>query len=187
MVWAVLNADQNAALIEIQHSNSDRITAVLGAAILDDSLQRAMEYRLRAKDGKTDMNEKLFRITWPLGNLGPKIDLAYQLYMFDKPIRNAMYGISEIRNLFAHNLAMSFSSEDDRMKTAFGKMRAHDTMKKYPVPAIPPDDVIFKTPIYDVEKVTDRRSHFTVELKLSLMWLMGDYQRHAPYSNHPHF
>ena len=104
MVWALLNQAQNVALNElIEGQKSDRIVAIVGGAMLDDSLRHAIEQRLRfAKD----MNEKLFKVGGPLGNTAPKIDLGYQLYMFEKPMRNTMYGMTEIRNLFAHRLDM---------------------------------------------------------------------------------
>jgi hypothetical protein len=88
MVWALLNQAQNTALKElIDGQQSDRIVAIIGGAMLDDSLRISIERRLRfAKD----MNEKLFKIGGPLGNTAPKVDLGYQLYMFEKPMRNTM-------------------------------------------------------------------------------------------------
>jgi hypothetical protein len=84
MVWVTLNVEQSVALDElIQTQWSDRTVAILGGALLDDSIRQALELRLRAKDGKTDMNDKLFHIGGPLGNLQPKIDLGYQLYMLE--------------------------------------------------------------------------------------------------------
>ena len=72
MVWAILGEEYNKAINEIIASDSDRIIAVVGGAMLDDTLRRTLEERLR--DNK-DINKKLFRATGPLGNLGPKIDL----------------------------------------------------------------------------------------------------------------
>jgi hypothetical protein len=65
MVWAILNEDQNTALREIVKFQSDRIAAILGGAMLDDSLRQTLEHRLRHDK---DMNKKLFRVTGPLGN-----------------------------------------------------------------------------------------------------------------------
>ena len=93
--------------------------------MLDDSLRRALETRLRPDK---DMNKKLFRVTGPLGNTGPKIDLGYQLGLFEKTVRNAMYGISEIRNLFAHDMEMSFASGPKAMSEAFNKMQLQANM-----------------------------------------------------------
>jgi hypothetical protein len=118
MVWALLNEPQNAALNELLHG-SDRVVAILGGAMLDDSLRFALEQRFR-QGGNT--NEKLFKIGGALGNTGPKIDLAYQLYMFDKPMREAMHGITEVRNFFAHKLDMTFDNTGKKFKEAVTKL-----------------------------------------------------------------
>jgi hypothetical protein len=100
MVWSILNDAQNNALKEIVKSQSDRVAAILGGAMLDDSLQLSIKARLRA----SNLAERLFDIRGALGNLGPKIDLAYLLYIIGKDELQAMTGLAEIRNLFAHNL-----------------------------------------------------------------------------------
>jgi hypothetical protein len=173
MVWTILNADQNAALKEIVQFQSDRISAILGGAMLDDSLRRALEHRLRPDK---DINDKLFRVTGPLGNTSPKIDLGYQLHVFEKPMRNAMYGIAEIRNLFAHDMSISFSSTSKRMTDSFNKMKLHEGLTTYPLPgpAISRMD-------YDIEPIADKRSHYVVNLKLALMWLAGEFHRNSPH------
>ena len=132
MVWAILSDEQNTAVNElIRGQQSDRIVGILGGALLDNSLRQALELRLRAKDGNTDMNEKLFGVNGPLGNLQPKIDLGYQLYMLDKPYRNAMYGLAEIRNLFAHNLSMTFADTGTKMAIASAKLTLHEEKEFY--------------------------------------------------------
>lgn len=179
VVWAILNSDQNEALKEIiEGQKSDRIVAVVGAAILEDSLRSALVDRMRAKDGKTDINEKLFRVGGPLGNFAPKIDLGYQLWMFEKPYRNAMYGISEIRNMFAHNLGnTSFSSKDEKMVGAFKKLELHEGNTHYPIPWADNEHLI--------EPINSNRDVFFVNLKLCLIWLMSDTSKHQAYTNIP--
>jgi hypothetical protein len=180
MVWAIGNAGQSAALQElIKSQNSDRIVAILGAAVLDDALKGAMESRFRCGEpGSTDINQKLFRVTGPLGNLQPKIDVGYQLYMFEKPTRNAMYGIADIRNLFAHRLDMSFDSPDKAMADAAKKLRLHEGVTHYFNPA-PASDVTIRT----IDPADTVRDKFIVNLKLCLIWLAGDDYRHLPFSN----
>jgi DNA-binding MltR family transcriptional regulator len=180
MVWAILNPDQNAAFEELIHlSESDRIVAILGGAMLDDALRRTLEQRFRPQDGNTDMNDKLFRVNGPLGNLSPKIDLAYQLWMLDKPTRNAMYGISEIRNLFAHNMSMSFSLDNEKMRTALSKLTLQEGKTHYPNPftATSSDDLI--------EDPTAAKDKFIVNLKFCLIWQMVDLRSHYSFSNTP--
>ena len=123
MVWALLNPDQRAALSEIIKFDSDRVAAILGGAMLEDSLRKTLEHRLRPDK---DMNAKLFKISGALGNLGPKIDVAYQLYMFEKPMMDAMYGINEIRNVFAHSMSTSFKRTDKKIAEAIAKIDLHN-------------------------------------------------------------
>jgi hypothetical protein len=180
MVWAILDADQNAALKElIRTQNSDRIVAVVGGAMIDNSLRHALESRFRPKSGKTDMNEKLFRPGGALGNLQPKIDLAYQLYMLDKLVRNTLHGIAEIRNLFAHHLTMRFSSDDSNMKKALTKLALHVGRTHYPSALWDGDTEHLLEPIHQT------RDLFFVNLKLALIWLMADSHKHEPWSNMP--
>jgi hypothetical protein len=138
--------------------------------------------RARSPAGhSTDINEKLFRVGGPLGFFMPKIDLGYQLYMFEKPTRNAMYGIAEIRNLFAHQLDMRFDSDDPRMIAAGGKLMLHQGRKYYPMPFGGTE----KDSECELELAETVRDKFFVNLKLCLIWLMGDDMRHGLWTNIP--
>jgi hypothetical protein len=135
-VWAIWNPEQDEAIHEVLKENqSDRVMAVVGGAVIDDSLDKALRLRLRpAGKTETDIAEKLFKVSGALGGLGPKIDLAYLLYMFEKPMRNALYGLSEIRNIFAHNLVPKLNAPDSRLKEALGKLKLHEGKTHYPNP-----------------------------------------------------
>jgi hypothetical protein len=181
MVWAVLNEDHNIALNELLHGKkSDRIVAIIGGALVDDSLRRHLELRFRGVEkGHTNMNDFLFRPGGPLGFLTPKIHLAYQLYMFEKPVRNTLCGIADIRNLFAHNLNMSFESKTDRMTSAMGKLTLHQGRSHYPDPLLQGDSK------YPIERGKGRRHVFIVNLQFCLIHLMRDGTSHGPWSNIP--
>jgi hypothetical protein len=176
MVWAVLNAGQSAALTEMGDLKTDRIVAILGGAMLDNSLRNAMEQRFR-EGGST--NEKLFRIGGALGNTGPKIDLAYQLYMFDKPMRKAMHGITDIRNFFAHRLDMKFSETEEKFTRAVADLTLHVGRTHYPTPFRDLESA------HKLEETDTARGKFLVNLQISLLWLMGDLHEHQPWSNAP--
>lgn len=177
MVWAILNNTQNIALKElIEGQKSDRIVAIVGGAMAEDSLRRALESRMRKDD---DMNKKLFKIGGPLGNFGPKIDVAFQLYMFDKPLRNAMYGISEIRNNFAHQMDMKFSSQAKGMKDAIAKLQLHEGKTHYPSPNGDGNSE------FKIKPMSQTRDIFFVNLQFVLIYLMSDTHKHLPYSNTP--
>jgi hypothetical protein len=181
MVWAILNKEQSAAVQELMvGQKSDRIVAIVGGSILDDSLRRTLELRMRkSADGEKDIAEKLFRIGGPLGNLEPKIDLAYLLYIFDKPMRNALYGLTKIRNFFAHNLVADMSSADKKFIEAMGLLTLHKSEAHYLNP------ITLKPSEYAVETPDEPRDVFIINLKICLIWLMADGRKHVPWSNNP--
>ncbi len=67
MVWAILGEPQSEAIKEILESRSDRIIAIVGGAILDETLKRTLEERLR---NDRNISNKSFKLTGPLGNPG---------------------------------------------------------------------------------------------------------------------
>ena len=144
--------------------------------MLDDTLRRTLEERLR--DNK-DINKKLFRATGPLGNLGPKIDLSYQLFAFSNEARNTLYGISEIRNFFAHHLDASFDAKDKPLVDAFKKLTLHEGRQHYPDPFTQNDSE------HEIESINTKRGTFLVNLQLGLIYLMSDRLSHVPNSNLP--
>jgi hypothetical protein len=173
MVWAVLGPKQNAALKElIDGQLSDRVVGIVGGAMLDDALRTVLEHRLRETS-----NRSLFMVNGALGNTGPKIDLAYRLYVFEKPMRETMHGISEIRNQMAHNLETSFEASEPKLLQAFEKLRSHKLVRHYPIPG---DEATFP-----LEPTRDHREIFFVNLKLALIQLMADMSKHLPWTNVP--
>lgn len=112
-----------------------------------------------------------------MGNLGPKIDLAYQLYAIDKPTRNASYGISEIRNLFAHNLSASFDSTDKKLLGLLGKLALHEGRTHYPFHQAERDSE------YEIPPTRTNVDKFIVNLQIAVLLLMRDRSRHVTSSN----
>ena len=175
MVWALLNEAQSKGLHEIVESKSDRVAAILGAAMLDDSLRRALEFRFRP----SSLKDRVFEFGGGLGNTPPKIHLAYLLYMIDKPMMQAMEAISDIRNAFAHNLTIALDDPGVRMSENFNKLQLHKGLTHYPHPFTDgPSE-------QKIERAIDRRDQFMVNLKLVLVHLMRDFRMHAPNSNFP--
>jgi hypothetical protein len=177
MPWALFNREQEIALDELTQGNSsDRIIVIVGGAILDDSLRRSLDLRLRMG---TSVKDKLFKVNGALGNLGAKIDIGYLLHMFEKPTRETLYGISEIRNFFAHNLVANFQSTDTRLSNAVNKLTLHQGRSHYPHPFKGQDSDI------EIEKVNGQRDSFIVNLKLCLIELLADSSKHQHGSNFP--
>lgn len=176
MVWAIFNQNQGSALEEIDNSAaSDRVVAIVGGAILDESLKRALEQRFRTN---TNVVDKTFKVSGPLGNLVPKIDIGYLLYMFEKDMRDALYGISTIRNEFAHNLIATFDSKSAKLNDAMGKLILHIGRDFYPNPFNRGQDSE-----YAIDSPKTQREVFMVNLKICLIRLLEDAGYHVPWTN----
>jgi hypothetical protein len=174
MVWALFSEPQFRAIDEMVKFGSERIIAIVGGTLLDEALRLTLKERLR----ESGVSNKLFRVNGALGNLGPKIDLAYLLYAIDKPTRAAAEGISEIRNFFAHNLDASFNSEHNDMLDALGQLTLHDGRTHYP----------FHQGEYDTEHkipaISNNVDKFVINLQLVLLFLMRDRSRHVTWSSY---
>jgi hypothetical protein len=177
MKWAYFSDDHIQAIGElIQNQRSDRIVAIVGGALLDDTLHRTLAERLRDDN---DIADKLLKVNGPLGNAGPKIDLLYMLRAFEKQTRNALYGISEVRNFFAHNLNASFDSKEKKMIDAMGKLVLHENRTHYP-------HHLFRRDSADLlPRIENNCDKFLVNLQLCLLVLMQDRVSHVTHSFEP--
>jgi hypothetical protein len=176
MTWLALNEAQNKAITELINTGSERIIAVVGGALFDSSLRSALESRM-APD--KDKHRLLFKDTGPLSGQN-KVTLAGLLYMFDDQTTKAMDPVYTIRNLFAHNLDMSFDSKDQRMLEATTKLTLHEVHEYYPHPLSSG-----KPTEYKIEPVEDNKTRFIVNLKILLIFVYKDSDKHLPQSNIP--
>ena len=176
MAWAVFSDEHTRGITEIIQSGSDRVTAIVGGALLDDTLRRTLAERLR---NDKDISGKLLKINGVLGNTGPKIDILYMLGAFEKPMRNALYGLSSARNFYAHHLDASFNSQKKEMVDAMNLLTLHEGRKVYPHRIYGDDTDI------PLETVANNRDRFIVNLKLCLNALMRDRVSHDTWSNKP--
>ncbi len=177
MTWAIFSDEHIRAIGEIIHgASSGRVAAIVGGAILDDTLRRTLSERLRNDE---DTANKLLRVGRALGNTGPKIDMLYMIGAFEKPVRNSLHGLIEIRNYFAHALNPSFNSQSREMVRAAKKLTLHKGRTHYPH-AIYDEDTD-----EEIEDIANNRDLFLVNLKLCLIALMRDRVTHDTWSNKP--
>lgn len=175
MTWALFG-EQSKAVIEILQTSSDRVAAVVGGALLDSTLDRTLKERLR---NDSDIAKKLLRVGGALGNTVPKSDLLYMLHAFEKPTLKALWGLSKIRNFFAHNLGASFDSKDRELADGLSLLKLHEGRKMYP------HHLFSRDSKEAVEPTTSKRSLFLVNLKLCLLALMRDRVSHYTWTNQP--
>ena len=173
MTWAIFSNSHIKAIGEMLTS-SDRVLAVVGGGLLEDTIYRTLSERLR---NDRDVVANLLEIDKPLGNTAPQIDLLYLLYGFDGDMRAALKAIAHIRNLFAHELEASFDSEDKEFVKNIEKLNLHRGKTYYPHHLGGGDST------YKIEEVNNKRDRFMVNLKLGLIALMRDRLSHKPHSN----
>jgi hypothetical protein len=102
MVW-MLSDNGKVTLDAIKEFNtqSPRTVAIVGAAIIEDTLAQILSERL-PRNGET--KKELFKANGALGNLDAKVKVVYAMGLLSKPAFNDLTKIAEVRNKFAHRL-----------------------------------------------------------------------------------
>jgi DNA-binding MltR family transcriptional regulator len=98
---------------------TDRAAAVLGAAYLDDHLEKVFRARLRSETPDT-----VYRYRGPLGDFASKIDLAFALGWITTELRDDLHVIREIRNKFAHDPDHLLAFEDQSIRDLTKNLRS---------------------------------------------------------------
>ena len=81
----------------------DRTVAILGAALVEESLEQTLRFQLA---GDTKVVDSLFKPDRPLGTFGAKIDLCFAIGIIGKITYASLKKIKDVRNRFAHELLM---------------------------------------------------------------------------------
>jgi hypothetical protein len=99
---------------------SDRGSAIVGAAFIEEALEKMLKALLTASAEKED---ELFKSSYsPLGNFSAKIDVAYRTGLISPKVRKSLHIIRDLRNDFAHlSLQMNFETQSvrDRIRNLF--------------------------------------------------------------------
>jgi hypothetical protein len=172
MTWAVFDDSHLTAIGELLLTGTERVTAVIGGALLEEAVERTLVERLR---DAPKIIEAQFNPEKPLGSIGPQIELLYLLYAIDDSTRQTLKAIAAIRNFFAHNPAVSFAS--DKIRKSVGQLELHKDKTHYPNPRIGGDSD------EGIEEIKDHKTLFLVNLKLGLLGLMRDRVSHKLHTN----
>lgn len=176
MSWAIFRDSHTRAIVEMISSGSERVLAIVGGALLDETVRRTLKERFR---DDADAVANILDVDRPLGDLGPKIDVLYLLYGMDAKMRNALKGLSRVRNFFAHNLDASFDSLDKDFLKAMNRLTLHEGRTYYPHHLYGGDGQ------YSIEPIPNKRTKFVVNLKIALIMLMRDRVSHRTHTNQP--
>jgi DNA-binding MltR family transcriptional regulator len=95
--------EQVAAFLKELKSQTDRGTAIIAAAVLDDLLQILLTARFVELSG--ERHDGLFKKTGaPLSSFSSKIEVCFAVGLLSNEARLAMHLIREVRNEFAHRI-----------------------------------------------------------------------------------
>jgi hypothetical protein len=171
-MWSTQNAQQEDAIKEIQGcAQFPRIMAVVGGALLEQRLTNALEARLRSSK---KVIERLFKPTGPMGPFANKVHPAYLLHMYPSIIYEHILAMCDIRNKFAHTLHFG-NFHIKQLDDQFRKLTLHGRLKFYPhLPGMKK---------VKIEHCENRSQIFIVNLKILLLYLMYNYEKHMPESN----
>jgi hypothetical protein len=106
------------AAVEEFHAGSDRVAAIMGAALVEDSLIGAIDSCL--KDA-SDRNALFYDQGAPFGTFKARILAGKALGLFKEKIAQDLDRIRDIRNQFAHAL-LSFNFDTPEIVNACSKM-----------------------------------------------------------------
>src|ERR1051325_738817 len=124
---------------EIDHS-SDRVCAIVTAAMLEGRIQGALSWRLPDPEYQ---KKKLFTVDGLLGPYDAKVNMGYALGIFGAEARENLFAIGSIRNRFAHRTYIR-DFEHAELDTFFKKLTIYKRLegmdKKY-------TDFVFPDPI----------------------------------------
>lgn len=109
-------------------NESDRATAILGAALLDEKLRQLLTAFLVDDNVQVAL---LLDVEQPIGSFGARIRLAYCLGLVARSLFGVLTTIKAIRNAFAHQLhGLSFDSPNiardcEKLRTSGGEPDDH--------------------------------------------------------------
>ena len=98
--------------IDELHRESERGAAIVGAAYLDELIGEVLsEYLLEKPDAFNDLLSSDNQNA-PLGNFGARLTAANAIGLITEEELQTFRKVKKIRNRFAHNLSLSFESDD---------------------------------------------------------------------------
>lgn len=107
IIW-MFGDDSHLPIVKEINKASDRATAVLAVAFIEERLTTLIKARLA---GDEKVKEGLFAPTGGCGSFAIKVDLGHLLGLYDGVTRKDLKTLAHIRNVFAHQTqAMKFTS-----------------------------------------------------------------------------
>jgi hypothetical protein len=126
MPWISVNQYERATFentVKEIEEGSERASAIVAGAFVDEHLTHAIKARLASNDG---IIKEMFRSSGPLGSFSSRIHLGFLLHLYSEPAWKELDTIKKIRNEFAHRLdTRSFAVE--RVRDLANNLKLSDT------------------------------------------------------------
>jgi len=130
--------ETNQAFKELNNDPNDRVVAIVGAALLESTLQTALAFKLK-KIGAQDTNNIFRGDDAPFGSFSDKIKLARAINLLGDPARHDLDCIREIRSAFAQTRRTGLTFETAEITTVcvrinfpiFGETRKEQGMSRF--------------------------------------------------------
>lgn len=129
MTWIIEGVDEDEFVREL-HSHSDRAAGLLGHAIIDARLTKAIKSRWK-DNGK--ILEELFNAGGPLGTFSARMKVGFAIQLYGLETYNDLNLINRIRNAFAHDLGARHFNVSSVRNRADGLI----IPKRYPISTDP--------------------------------------------------
>jgi hypothetical protein len=176
MVWSVRDDREFAIFREIE-SASDRVTAIVAAAFIEERLRDAISARL-LRDPKGLKN--LFDPDGALGNYETRVKMGYMLGIYVKETRDNLEAIGKIRNRFAHRTHITDFNHKE-LEPFFKQITLPDRLLKEN--AEHPD-----TGARALRPGASKRARFLTTIQMLLSYFLPhEYREHLPAYFGPRF
>jgi hypothetical protein len=156
--------DNYLPIIQDMESADDRTAAIVGASLVENNLVMVIMNRLRDSLDDTEIKRLFDDRGAVLGTFANRVDIGFGLNLYDKPVRDDLDRIREIRNRFAHHLEVRTFDHPD----VAGKCDALNASKYFGIHVVrrpaPPtrkhiyiDTAAFLAINFDIEATKARR------------------------------
>lgn len=113
--------EELSAALDQMHRSDDRSAAILGAAMVENSLVQALQPHFNRV---TNEAELFFAEGAPLGTFRNRIVMGYSLGVYDEEVRGELDVIRDVRNQFAHAL-LSLTFDNEAIASAVWAIRPY--------------------------------------------------------------
>jgi hypothetical protein len=127
-MWTVRDPHKDWPVIDEIEKTNDRVTAIVGAALVEDRLETAIKVLLHEHDKLTP---RMFSGTGPLASFATQANLGFLLGIYRENIWANLSRMARIRNVFAHELEVN-TFDHDQVKDLMNNLDVVENLSDCP-------------------------------------------------------